>query len=426
MGQNRFAVMEIETKNIPASAGVYIFKGINDKILYVGKAGNLRKRLASYFKKEIKSKTFYLMAAARRIEFLRTSGPKEALVLEEKLIKLLKPKYNVQLADDKNYPYVCLTDEKYPRFLYSRGRKTANCFGPYPDVSALKLSMRRLLRVFSLPVCTAQQYARIARGGDAERCVYRHIENCAAPCCGKISQKDHMKKVRGLAGFLKGRATARVKELEKKMREYSAKADYEEALRIKKIIDAFREVQERVRVVSADAAKYLLRPREALKELRDILGLKRIPETIDGIDISHTQGSNSVASAVRFFKGLPDKESYRKYAMRTKGIDDCAMIKEAVMRRFKKESADLILIDGGAGQLHSAFEGLAKIGKKIDVIGLAKREELIYRKDDAPLSLPVDSPALRLLMFVRDEAHRFALAYHRQRRRKTMRSGLAS
>ena len=397
---------------------MYIFKGAFDKILYVGKAKNLRKRLSSYFKKEIKNKTFYLMTAARRIEFIKTGGAKEALLLEEKLIKFLKPKYNVLLSDDKNYPYICLTDEKYPRFLYSRGRKTANCFGPYPDASALKLSMRRLFRIFSLPVCTAQQYSRIARSGDAERCIYRHIENCAAPCCGKISVKNYMKRVKEMIYFLEGRKTSPLKELEKRMKESSRKADYEEALRIKKIIDAFAKVREKVNVIPTDASKYLLRPRQALKELKLLLGLKRIPETIDGIDISHIQGSNSVASAVRFFKGLPDKASYRKFFMLTKGIDDCAMIKEAVMRRFKKERADLILIDGGAGQLNSALEGLGKTGKKIDVISLAKREEIIYRKNDVPLKLSSDSPALRLLMFVRDEAHRFAVSYHRHRRRK--------
>ncbi len=396
---------------------MYIFKGARDKILYVGKAKNLRKRLSSYFKKEIRNKTFHLMASARRIEFIKTAGQKEALLLEEKLIKILKPKYNVLLSDDKNYPYICLTDEKYPRFLYSRGRKTANCFGPYPDASALKLSMRRLLRIFSLPVCTPQQYSRIARTGVAERCIYRHIEKCAAPCCGKIPREDYMRRVNGVIRFLRGRKISPLKELEKKMKESSAKADYEEALRIKKIIGAFREVQEKVNVVPADASKYLFRPQQALKELKVLLGLKRISETIDGIDISHIQGSNSVASAVRFFKGLPDKASYRKYAMRAKGIDDCAMIKEAVIRRYRKESANLILVDGGAGQLNSALEGLNKIAKKIDVISLAKREEIIYRKGAAPLKLPADSPALRLLMYVRDEAHRFALAFHRQRRR---------
>ncbi|MBU3955195.1 GIY-YIG nuclease family protein [bacterium] len=400
--------------------GVYIFKGASDKILYVGKAKNLRKRLASYFKAGIQNKTFHLMAAARRIEFIKTAAPKAALVLEEKLIKLLRPKYNVLLADDKNYPYICLTDEKYPRFLYSRGRNAANCFGPYPDAAALKLSMRRLLRIFFLPVCTAQQYSRTARIGDAERCIYRHIENCEAPCCGKIPLKDYMKRVEGLVRFLKGKKMSPVKELEKKMKESSAASDFEEALRIRKIIDAFREVQEKVNVVSADASKYLFRPGEALKELKVALGLKRVPETIDGIDISHIQGANSVASAVRFFKGLPDKASYRKYAMRAKGIDDCAMIKEAVMRRFRKESACLILIDGGAGQVNSAKDGLNKIGKKIDVIGLAKREEIIYRESGATIKLPADSKALRLLMYVRDEAHRFALAYHRQRRKKIL------
>jgi len=399
---------------------VYIFKGAKDKILYVGKAADLKKRVSSYFKSGITNKTFHLMAAARRVEFITVSSAKEALILEEKLIKLLRPKYNVVLADDKNYPYVCVTDERYPRFLYSRGRKTANCFGPYPDASSLKLSMRRLLGIFGLPVCTSQQYERISRVGRAESCIYFHIEKCPAPCCGKIHVKDYMRRVKGVISFLKGEKKILINELRGKMTKASGETDYEEALRIRKTIDAFREVQERVDITAADAEKYLFRPEQALRQIKGLLGLRCIPEMIDGMDISHIQGSSTVASAVRFVNGLPDKSSYRKYAMRTKGIDDCAMIREAVARRFRKESADLVLIDGGEGQLNAAVESMKKINKNIELISLAKRAEIIYRKNGKTLKLAKDSPALRLLMYVRDEAHRFAVAYHRQKRRKTI------
>ncbi|PIV18509.1 MAG: hypothetical protein COS41_04270 [Elusimicrobia bacterium CG03_land_8_20_14_0_80_50_18] len=360
------------------------------------------------------------MAAARRLEFITAANAKEALILEEQLIKLLRPKYNVVMTDDKNYPYICVTDEKYPRFLYSRGRKTANCFGPYPDASSLKLSMRRLLRIFGLPLCTRQQYDRISRLGRAESCIYYHLVKCPAPCCGKIEVKEYMRRAGGLISFLKGEKKFLLRELEKKMKKASAAADYEEALRIRQTLDAFREVQESVDIVSADAGKYLFRPAQALKDIRKLLNLKRLPGIIDGIDISHIQGSNTVASAVRFVKGLPDKSSYRKYAMRAKGIDDCAMVKEAVRRRYRKESADLILIDGGEGQLNAALESIKKLGKKMEVISLAKREEIIYRDNMKALKLPKDSPALRLLMYVRDEAHRFAVAYHRRKRREAV------
>ena len=409
-------MLKIKTGEIPSSAGVYLFKSYGGRVLYAGKAKNLKKRVSSYFRQELSNKTFHLMSAAGRIEYIQTSNEKEAMVLEEELIKLFRPKYNVLLTDDKSYPFICLTDEKYPRLEFSRGRKSANCFGPYPDSGSLRISLRNLKRIFLLPPCSKAQYSRIKKTAAPDRCVYFHLSECSAPCCGLIKESEYAERLKGAVEFFEGRRLSVIKKLESEMKSASEELDFEKALRLKKSIEAFRNIVTRIDVVKINAAKYLLNPPSAMREIKKILRLAKLPEVIDGLDISHTQGSFPTASAVRFRNGLPDKSGYRKFSVRFEGIDDYAMIREVVRRRYKDETADLILIDGGPGQVSSASRALSEIGLNLKVAGLAKREEIIYRSDGAPVKLKSNSPALMLLMHVRDEAHRFALSYHRLRR----------
>jgi len=411
-------MLKIKTDRIPVKSGVYLIKGGRDKILYVGKAKNLKKRVSSYFRQELSNKTFYLMSAARRIEYIQTANEKEAMVLEEKLIKIIKPKYNVLLTDDKSYPFICLTGAKYPRLEFSRGRNTANCFGPYPDSGSLRISLRNLKRIFLLPPCSRSQYSRIKKIAEPEKCVYFHLSKCSAPCCGRITGKEYAKRIKKAVEFLKGRRGSTIKDFQKEMKCAANDLNFEEALRLKKAIGAFRDIITRVNVVRVNAAKYLFNPAAAAKEIKKVLNLRKIPEVIDGLDISHIQGSFPTASAVRFRNGLPDKNGYRKFSIKFEGIDDYAMIREVVRRRYKKETADLILIDGGPGQVSSAASALFEIGLNLEVAGLAKREEIIYGGDGTAVKLKQDSPALLLLMHIRDEAHRFALSYHRHRRSK--------
>jgi len=403
---------------MPDAAGVYLIKGAGDKILYVGKAKNLKKRVSSYFRRGVYGKTFHLMSAAKKIEYIITPSENQAEVLEEKLIKLIMPKYNVIMRDDKNYPYVSLTTEKYPRLEFSRGRRTSNCFGPYPDAGALRISMRNIKRIFGLPLCTRQQYSGIKKTGQPERCLYFEIEKCSAPCCGRISVGEYRGRVKNAVSFLQGGRASVLKKLRADMKNAAAKHNYERALRLKNSIEAFENIARGVGVAEIDGSKYLFEPSRAADELQTILELRKKPLVIDGLDISHTQGSFPAASAVRFKNGRPDKSGYRKYSVRFKGIDDCAMLREVVRRRYKDYSADLILVDGGAGQVSSVAGALSEMGRDIEALGLAKREELIYREKGAPVKLFRDSPALRLLMYIRDESHRFARAFHLLRRRK--------
>ncbi|MFH1352593.1 MAG: excinuclease ABC subunit UvrC [bacterium] len=409
-------MLKIRTGEIPSGAGVYLFKGPGGRILYIGKAKNLKKRVSSYFRPELSNKTFHLMSAARRIEYIQTATENEAEVLEEKLIKLFRPKYNVLMTDDKSYPFICLTDEKYPRLEFSRGRKSANCFGPYPDSGSLRISLRNLKRIFLLPPCSMPQYSRIKKIADPERCVYFHLSKCSAPCCGRITVGEYAGRIKKAVEFLRGRRISIVKNLQKEMKRAALDLNFEKALRLKKSIEAFGNIVMRVDVAGVNAAKYLFNPKASMREIKKVLGLAKLPEVIDGLDISHTQGSFPTASAVRFRNGLPDKSGYRKFSVRFEGIDDYAMLREVVRRRYKKDTADLILIDGGPGQVSSAVRALSESGLNPEVAGLAKREEIIYRRDGSAVKLKSNSRGLMLLMHIRDEAHRFALSYHRLRR----------
>jgi len=408
----------IKTENIPDSPGVYLIKGLYGKVLYVGKAKNLKKRVSSYFQKNLTGKTFYLMSNARKIEYIQTSNEKEAKLLEEELIKLFRPKYNVLMTDDKNYPFVSITGKTYPRFKIVRGRKDENCFGPYPDAGALRTSLRFVNKLFSLPLCTDAQFARIKKLKNPQSCIYFHIENCPAPCCGKIPPQEYQKKMKMALKFFKG-GKFPFEKLKREMEESAKNLNFERAKELRDIVFSLERILEKVSVVPGNKVKYLIEPEKALKELEEITGLEKIP-VIDGIDISHLYGDEPSASVVSFVDGLPERKRWRKYSVKFRGIDDYAMIRDVVKRRYRHETCDLILIDGGAGQVSSVRKALGEIKRKIKVLGLAKREEVIIKEDGKPLKLPQTSSALKLLMYIRDEAHRFAISFHRLKRRKKM------
>ncbi|MCD6413051.1 MAG: GIY-YIG nuclease family protein [Elusimicrobia bacterium] len=391
-------------------------------VIYVGKAKNLKKRISHYFSRTLSNKTFYLMGEARKIEYIITKNHYAARILEEKLIKIFKPKYNVALTDDKNYPYICLTDEKYPRLEFSRGRKTSDCFGPYPDSKSVRIALRNINRIFLLPACSRALYRKIRKIGVPESCMYFHTENCSAPCCGKITPSAYAERIAAAVKFLKGGRKNILKELEAKMRRAATGMNFEMAILLRNSIKAFRDITGKIDVIQGFEGEYLFNAASALNEIRKIFSLEKNPEVIDGIDISHIQGAFPVASAVRFRNGIPEKSAYRKYRINFEGIDDYAMIRELVKRRYKKEEPDLILVDGGLGQVSAVKTALLDMGTNFPVAGLAKREEILYFADGRRVKLPKSSSALRLLMYIRDAAHRFAVSFHRQRRRKAMSS----
>lgn len=401
---------------LPGSPGVYIMKGVAGEILYVGKANNLKKRVSSYFypNRRLGERIEALVRNVKDITYMPASSEAEALIYENGLIKQLAPKYNVALRDDKSYPMLKLTvTEKYPRLFITRQKKEDGSlyYGPYTNAKLLRQALTILRETFPLRTCGKMP---------KNVCLNYHIKQCLGPCAGKVGNEDYDKIVSELRLFLDGRRTDLVKALTKRMTEASAKEDFETAARLRNRIEALSAVRE-------DFVSY--RPIDETAELKTVLGLKKGLNTIEAFDVSNIMGKAAVGSMIYFYKGRPKKSEYRRFRIKTvEGIDDYAMMRELVRRRYtrlieeKKPLPDLILIDGGKGHLSAAAGELVKLGMAdTPVIGIAKEFEHIYRKDSKePLVLPRESKALHLVERIRNEAHRFAISYHKRLRSKLM------
>lgn len=403
-----------KVRELPVSPGVYIMKDSFGSVLYVGKAINLRKRVSSYFypHRTLSERTRIMAGKVTDIAYVSASTEAEALIYENSLIKQLAPKYNVALKDDRSYPRLKLTaNEEFPRLLitHKKADDGALYYGPYTSAKLLKEALVMLRRMFPLRTCV-RMAGRV--------CLNYHIKQCPGPCAGNISRKSYMDTVSELKLFIEGDRSALIKHLAGKMLEASEKEDYEEAGRLRARIEAFSSIKEKT-------ISYV--PREEVEELRSMLDIKGPIEIIEAFDVSNIMGEAAVGSMVHFYKGRPRKGEYRKFKIKgVTGVDDYSMMREIVARRYSrmlkenKRLPDLILIDGGKGHLAAASRELSKLRlSNIPVIGLAKEFEHIYSKDgNDPIILPRDSKALHLLERVRDEAHRFAIGYH-----KSLRSG---
>lgn len=417
------------------------------KIIYIGKAKDLKKRVSSYFgARPHDPKVSVMLTSVRLVDFVPVPSEKDSLILEQKLIHRMKPLYNVMWRDDKSFPYVKITfGEDYPRLILTRRKKRdgGKFFGPFPEVRIVKRLLRSLWknRVFLLRPCRFEfRQADIeADGGLAQSkphlnrkvqsCIYLHTGACPAPCVGKIPRAKYLKIARDAEIFFKGRSQALAGRWKKEMGEASKKMDFEKAGDLRDRLAAIHHVSENVAVRQVDEKNLgiYVEVSRALTELQDALELSKPPIRIEGFDISNIQATEPVASMVVFERGKPAKDGYRKFKIKTvHGQDDFAMMGEAVFRRYrrlKEEGAplpDLILIDGGKGQLGAAVKSLTelKLGR-IPIVSLAKQEEEIFIPGRAQsIRLPKDSPALHVLQAVRDEAHRFAVSFHRQRRGK--------
>ena len=408
--------MDIKKKleNIPNTPGVYFFIDEKGKALYIGKAGNLRKRVSSYFqKKYIDPRIERMISSIRDIDYMATSSSAEALIYESFLIKKEKPKYNIALKDDKSYPYLKLTvKEKYPRLFITREIKKdgSSYYGPYTNVKLLRQALSMMKRVFPLRVCNTLP---------KKPCLNYHIGQCPGPCVNKDIEMSYRVAVNDAKLFLSGKKKTLIKRLSERMDRFSKDQEYETALKI-------RDQLEALSVVVGESRLSLPMDKD-LKELKDVLHLKSIPARIEAFDISNISGQDSVGSMITFFNAKPYKDGYRKYKIRTVGsIDDYAMIREVVRRRYrrlleeKKNMPDLILIDGGRGHLNVALGELKSLGLKIPVISIAKKKEEIFTKDsESPLDISHRSKAFKLIQRIRDDAHRFAISYHKLLRRKT-------
>lgn len=532
--------LEAQLKELPKNSGVYLFSDKARKLLYVGKAKNLRNRVRSYFNNSPKGPRITKMVGQiTHLEIMITETEAEALLLENSFIKNNKPRFNILLRDDKTYPYIKVTNEPYPRVHLTRRKYKdgGRYFGPFPNARAARASIKLLHQHFKIRNCDLELGQKAYRP-----CLQYHIKRCDAPCDFRISEEDYAMGVERAALFLEGKTDNLVREISDKMKSAAKAMKYEAAAYYRDLLGLVTSVQrnqgvanmtyrsidvvvmvssgwqgtimvtairngaiarnahfkvdfednpqsdfgnwlsiyylnhedppDEVVVPSDEGMDHLSHvfaqhrgrklavtvPQKGTKrrlidmaltnldanlklqameegdhpgviQLADVLGLGSLPQHMECFDISNTMGTFNVASMVCFKQGKPDKKNYRTFNIKSfEGANDFAAMEEAVYRRYKRildegsPLADLIVIDGGLGQLHAAHNSLKKLGlADHPIIGLAKREEWIYQtRDNEPIMIPHHEPGLRLLQAIRDEAHRFGITAHRAKRGKAM------
>jgi excinuclease ABC subunit C len=418
-----------QTKHFPSGPGVYIMKNSAGGPIYIGKAVDLRSRVRSYFSDahETRAQIPFMLDRLASIGFIATATEAEALILEADLIRLLKPHYNIDQRDDKHFPYLKVTvQEPFPRLLIARRVENdgARYFGPYTDALAMRRIEALAKKAFRLCDCSRP----LPSAREIRPCINCAMGRCSGACAGRITPQAYREQIGLLLRFLSGRRTGLLALLDHRMKKASAELRYEEAASIRDQIRLIREESRSNHVLKK------MRPDESgCEELRKVLGLPRPPLVIEAFDISNIGGSFCVAGMVRFTKGVPEKSGYRRFTIKTvPGQNDFAMIMEAVSRRLtrlqneRKAFPDLLLIDGGKGQLHAAVDALARFENPPPVAAIAKKEEILYSPGRGQgVRLPAAHPARRLAERVRDEAHRFAISFHRSLRGKQFsRSGL--
>lgn len=410
----------LDRSKIPHRPGVYIFKGSNSEVIYVGKAIDLFSRVGSYLTKgkEI-SKTAQLVNSIAKIETIVVESELEALILEANLIKKYLPKFNIRLTDDKDYLYIKISKEFFPKILTARKNDLKNAlkyFGPFPSASTVRRTLRDLRKVF--PWCQL--------GKDRQHpCFYYHLGLCQGACIGKITSFEYKKITSQFIKFMEGRKEELVEELTNKMKSAANHLEFEKAQGLKKMLLGIEYLTQ-----PNHTASYLENPnflelqnKQALNELKKALNLAHLPERIEGYDISNIQGKDATGSLVVLTDGEIDKTQYRKFKIRNAvKPNDYIMHYEVMKRRLNHPEwllPQLILIDGGRGQVRAALKALEEKGIKIPIFGLAKRLDWLYPPDGNIVKLPKRSLALRALQKLRDEAHRFAVFYHRKLHKKS-------
>ncbi len=418
----------------PQTPGVYLMKNQDGLVIYIGKAANLRSRAGSYFLKGAASdpRTSYWVKEIHDVEYLECESEVDALLVESRLIKDTQPRYNKDLKDDKTFPYLVITNrEDYPRVEVTREppQSGARLFGPFASAGALRGAVQVLQKIFKFRTCGLDIDASDEKWQWFRPCLLASINQCTAPCNLQISPEDYARDIRRLAMFMEGKRSRLLKQMKKEMEEASARLAFEEAARLRDEIHMLETLDQRGRLdTHAQPEVFYIDPSKGLAGLKKVLGLEQLPRTIEGIDVAHLGGGETVASLVQFIDGLPFKPGYRRYKIReVKGVDDYRSIHEVVTRRFVRPGQDagifpdLLLIDGGKGQLSAALAAFEehRIAPPTTILSLAKREEEIFRPGiTEPLKLSRRSYALRLLQYVRDESHRFAQYYHKVLRRK--------
>ncbi|MBX9743269.1 MAG: excinuclease ABC subunit UvrC [Chthoniobacterales bacterium] len=440
-------------RTVPHQPGVYIMRDRFHRIIYVGKAGDLRKRLANYFtpsrltRADLKTKA--LIESIHDFEYHLVKSDAEAILYEGKLIKEWRPKYNISFRDDKRFLLVrTQLNEPYPRFQLTRLRKEdgARYFGPFPNAPALRQTLRAMIKKFGIRSCTPLEPTE----KDFKHCLDHIIQNCSAPCIHRVTREEYRQRIVAACDFLEGKSRAMLEEVEQEMQRAAERLDFEKAASLRNLLTSLQATTEPTRRFTRKSLPNSIDPQADLIELQQLLQLPREPRVMECFDISNISNTHIVASMVQFRNGLPEKKNYRRYRITTtKTQDDFTSMAEVVRRRYRRilteaqekidqtnegsqESIpeflhrcysalgkrsplpDLIIVDGGKGQLSCACRELQILSLSgIPIIGLAKEFEEIYRPGEAaPIRLHKNTGALRLLQRIRDEAHRIANGYH--------------
>lgn len=438
-------------REVPHQPGVYVMRDRFHRIIYVGKARDLRKRLANYFTPSRLTradlKTRALIESIYDFEYHLVKSDAEAILYEGKLIKEWRPKYNISFRDDKRFLLVRVQlNEPFPSFQLTRLRKEdgARYFGPFPNAPALRQTLKVMTKKFGIRSCRPLEPTE----KDFKHCLDHIIQNCSAPCIHRVTRKEYYQRILEACDFLEGKSRSMIADIEKEMRQAAERLDFEKAASLRNLFTSLQTTMEPVRRFTRKSLPGSINPEADLIELQQLLHLPTEPRVMECFDISNISNTHIVASMVQFRNGVPERKNYRRYRITTTTTqDDFASMAEVVHRRYrrilseietKKEKEDsqeslleyfqrsyaalgkrnplpdLIIVDGGKGQLSSACKELQLLGlSDIPIIGLAKEFEEIYRPgEDHPIRLHKNTGGLRLLQRIRDEAHRIANGYH--------------
>jgi len=426
-----------KARNLPKVPGVYLMKDAQGRVLYVGKAAKLPDRVSSYFlpSTDLGPKKQLLLELVVDFDIIACEGEWEALLAENRLIKDIHPRFNVSLKDDRTYPYLVITlRDDFPGVFITREPtaaqyKGAKVLGPFTSVYALRESMQILQRVFKYRTCHLDIRDHDDRRRYFRPCLLYPIKQCSAPCADKISKSSYRNDVDRFIRFLESKRSVMLRQMNQEMADASKQQQYEQAAALRDQIKALEKLDQRGKRSQGwqpESESFYAHPGKGLESLRKTLKLDQPIRCIECIDIAHLQGNETVGSKVCFVDGRPFKDAYRRYKIQTASNDDYAAIREVVSRRYRDAGCgqelypDVIIIDGGLGQLNAAWEVFGPLDTQPPmVISLAKKEELIYtRESTQPIRLARQNAGLKLCQAIRDEAHRFAQHYHHLLRKK--------
>ncbi len=437
MDEQRLETVRKHIAEFPKTPGVYFMKDAEGRVLYVGKAKDLRSRVGSYFQSGADLLNTRGPDICRMVEkvvdidYLECETEVDALLKEARLIKDIQPPHNVQLKDGKTFPYIEITTrDDFPGVYVTRTPrlKGSKLYGPFLSSGSVRDAVNALQRVFKFRTCELD----IHDGDESRRffrpCLLHAINQCTAPCADLITKKEYRKDIDRLKKFMASKRSILLKQMTREMEQASNELRFEEAAKLRDRIGAIQSLDLSGNVhEDVQPEVFYVDPKKGLEKLGDLLGLESPPRNMECIDIAHLHGEEMVGALVCFIDGKPFKNGYRRFKIETvEGIDDYAAIREVITRRYRYAAEgeelypDVILIDGGLGQLHAGLDAFSDMNLRPPmVISLAKREEEIHiQARSAPVRLARNNEALRLLQSMRDEAHRFSQHYHHILRKK--------